>query len=76
MSYAVLNIGWCVCKEEPRGSGGLEGFALSVRYRYNKVSHAGLNWYHVFPDTQYPGYWESCTIQMFNRFFQEVEDEA
>ncbi len=71
----ILESGHCICKYEPRGDYGLEGYQLNEMYRY-EVRHNDKDgtYYKVFPDKHLtPLYGETCSKKQFNKCFDIAE---
>lgn len=62
------------CIEEPQGYSGLEGYQKKRLYRAQFMLKDKDNkpYYRMFPDTAYPDYYETCSVQTFHKFFEEL----
>lgn len=62
--------GECICITAPMGAQGLEGYVKDGTYKFQKVSpDAGRPYYRVFPDPNFPTYYETCSSKTFGRYF-------
>ncbi len=67
---ALLDEGICVCQEEPRGRGGLEGFNIRDEYHFQKRSpdKHGKDYFRIYHDGS-EGYYEVCGAGDFQKYF-------
>ena len=63
---SINNEGICICKIAPMGSNGLEGFEENEEYKYELRDLNGRKYYRVYHKD---GYYETCGIKTFNKFF-------
>jgi len=59
--------GICVCKDEPLGVSGLEGFNSGEEYKYQlKTDTKGKNYYKIYHDDEYS---QTCGVNTFKKYF-------
>lgn len=64
------------CINEPRGDHGLEGYRQRDRYIAKLVPNKITRDFHyrIWPVAG-DDYYETCSVQAFNKYFREVKDE-
>ena len=62
-----------VCKNEPRGDYGLEGFQLGELYKVQVVENKVGYYIRVYPKGN-DDYYETCSTLAFSRFFDVKGD--
>ena len=73
--FKEIGFGFCVCKCEPRGDNGLEGYQLHDRYLFRVMRDENIkarSHYRVFPVD--PLFFETCSFRTFNKFFEREEE--
>jgi hypothetical protein len=74
---AMLDHKYAVCIAEPRGAGGLEGYAQGEQYRFEyreTGASDGKPYYRVWPT---PGdYYETCGTTTFLKYFRPIESKS
>lgn len=72
MSQLREDYGVAVCKREPRGENGLEGYQAGDSYFFCKVTDtvAERSHYRAFP-TLSMDYYETCSTRVFKRHFEK-----
>lgn len=63
--------GLATCIYEPRGDNGLEGYQLKGKYLYEFMERNNKKWFRVYPNES--EYYETCSKQVFLRFFEKGE---
>jgi len=59
--------GICICKDEPLGNSGLEGFNSGEEYKYQlKTDTKGKNYYKIYHDDEYS---QTCGVNTFKKYF-------
>lgn len=58
-----------ICKKEPRGDHGLEGYVKGEQYRIEKVP--GVRTYYRIWPVDGDAYYETATSAIFKRYFKE-----
>lgn len=65
----------CIYLPDPDGNTGLEGYLLGEKYRVQFIwSKKQANYVRVFPDPDDDGYYETCSIQTFKKYFSLPEE--
>lgn len=66
-----IKSGVCICKFEPNGMNGLEGFTQGDKYNFKLMMHNenGKEYYRVY---HRPEYYETCGKIVFKKWFKEV----
>jgi hypothetical protein len=76
MNTPTLNIiegGFARCVAEPRGRHGLEGYRLGQSYRFERCEDGKGRYCRVYPDGDFPGYYETCGEGVFAGYFEPIE---
>ena len=73
MKIVMIDTGVATCVYEPRGDHGLEGFQLNQTYKYAAMETATGKYYRIYPDTDFPGYYETCSKSAFNKYFEVIK---
>ena len=58
-----------ICKYEPRGDYGLEGYQLGEEYRVTIVTDDEGSYYRIYPGGSDRYYYETCKTGVFNKYF-------
>ena len=67
--------GLCVCKLEPMGDNGLEGYVSGVSYKCEHMAsdRNGYPYFRVYPCVAFPDYYETCSESTFYEYFEITE---
>ena len=74
-SVKIVNQGYALCHNEPRGEHGLEGYLLGSLYKYQLIEREedGKQWYRVYTSDRgvYPEsrYYETVACRTFGKYF-------
>ena len=59
--------GICICKKEPMGDSGLEGFEENKEYKFElKTDKSGKDYYKIYLEDDYG---ETCGTKTFSKYF-------
>ncbi len=70
----IIREGEAICKVEPRGDNGLEGYQRDDKYRFQYMDKDknGKPYYRVYPESSDgETYYETCGPNIFREFFSE-----
>jgi hypothetical protein len=66
-SNEIKKEGICICKEEPMGNSGLEGFEENKEYKFElKTDKSGKEYYKIYHTDDYA---ETCGTKTFKKYF-------
>jgi hypothetical protein len=68
----IIAAGLARCVAEPRGSHGLEGYGLGQSYRFERCEDGKGRYCRVYPDGDFPSYYETCGEGVFAGYFEPV----
>jgi len=69
----IIESGLARCVTEPRGSHRLEGYGLGQSYRFDRCEDGKGRYCRVYPDGNFPDYYEICSEVVFAGYFEPVE---
>ena len=72
-SIKIIETGLAGCVAEPRGSHGLEGYGLGQSYKFERCEGGKKRYCRVYPDPDFPAYYETCGEVVFAGYFEQVE---
>ena len=71
-SIMIIESGLALCVTEPRGRHGLEGYGLGQSYRFERCEDGKGRYCRVYPDGDFPSYYEICGEGVFAGYFEPV----
>jgi hypothetical protein len=72
-SIKIIETGLARCVTEPCGAKGLEGYGLGQSYRFERCEDGKGRYCRVYPDQDFPDYYETCGEVVFAGYFEPVE---